>query len=387
MPMFTCITCRVSFADSDIQRRHYKTDWHRYNLKRKVAEMPPVTAEVFQQKVLAQKAEVEAQQQSKTKSLHCQLCNKTFSSENAFSNHLSSKKHKDVEANKANKANKAKKQESLITESQFSNNFKRKDSKETDPENTESENAESLSHNGDDDDDEDDEIEEDTLEVTDCLFCPHHSVSLEENLKHMTRSHSFFIPDLEYVVDLKGLVTYLCEKVGMGNMCLYCNDKGKSFFSLEAVQSHMVDKGHTKMNYDGDAVLEYADFYDFSSSYPDYNPDKENEGDEIQGRESTLAVNEQTLELCLPSGAKIGHRNMRHIYKQNLPPERSHHSKVIQSIMADYKALGWHGTIASAARQKVKDVRLRNIQQAKRNVDISVKANRMQKHFRPQVVF
>ena len=384
MPMFTCITCRVSFADSDIQRRHYKTDWHRYNLKRKVAEMPPVTAEVFQQKVLAQKTEVEAQQQSKTKSLHCQLCNKTFSSENAFSNHLSSKKHKDVEANKANKA---KKQESLITESQFSNNFKRKDSKETDPENTESENAESLSHNGDDDDDEDDDIEEDTLEVTDCLFCPHHSVSLEENLKHMTRSHSFFIPDLGYVVDLKGLVTYLCEKVGMGNMCLYCNDKGKSFFSLEAVQSHMVDKGHTKMNYEGDAVLEYADFYDFSSSYPDYNPDKENEGDEIQGRESTLAVNEQTLELCLPSGAKIGHRNMRHIYKQNLPPERSHHSKVIQSIMADYKALGWHGTIASAARQKVKDVRLRNIQQAKRNVDISVKANRMQKHFRPQVVF
>lgn len=384
MPMFTCITCRVSFADSDIQRRHYKTDWHRYNLKRKVAEMPPVTAEVFQQKVLAQKAEVEAQQQSKTKSLHCQLCNKTFSSENAFSNHLSSKKHKDVEANKANKA---KKQESLITESQFSNNFKRKDSKETDPKNTESENAESLSHNGDDDDDEDDDIEEDTLEVTDCLFCPHHSVSLEENLKHMTRSHSFFIPDLEYVVDLKGLVTYLCEKVGMGNMCLYCNDKGKSFFSLEAVQSHMVDKGHTKMNYEGDAVLEYADFYDFSSSYPDYNPDEENEGDEIQGRDSTLAVNEQTLELCLPSGAKIGHRNMRHIYRQNLPPERSHHSKVIQSIMADYKALGWHGTIASAARQKVKDVRLRNIQQAKRNVDISVKANRMQKHFRPQVVF
>lgn len=384
MPMFTCITCRVSFADSDIQRRHYKTDWHRYNLKRKVAEMPPVTAEVFQQKVLAQKAEVEAQQQSKTKSLHCQLCNKTFSSENAFSNHLSSKKHKDVEASKANKA---KKQESLITESQFSNNFKRKDSKETDPENTESENAESLSHNGDDDDDEDDDIEEDTLEVTDCLFCPHHSVSLEENLKHMTRSHSFFIPDLEYVVDLKGLVTYLCEKVGMGNMCLYCNDKGKSFFSLEAVQSHMVDKGHTKMNYEGDAVLEYAEFYDFSSSYPDYNPDEENEGDEIQGRESTLAVNEQTLELCLPSGAKIGHRNMRHIYKQNLPPDRSHHSKVIQSIMADYKALGWHGTIASAARQKVKDVRLRNIQQAKRNVDISVKANRMQKHFRPQVVF
>lgn len=380
MPLFTCITCRVSFADSDIQRRHYKTDWHRYNLKRKVAEMPPVTAEVFQQKVLEQRAEVEAQQQTKTKTMHCKLCNKTFSSENAYGNHMSSKKHKELEAAKA------KKEDNLITKGLTM------ESRETGSENAESEIAESSlcdkvddDQSGDDDDDE--EIEEDTLEVTDCLFCPHRSVSLEDNMKHMTRSHSFFIPDLEFVVDLKGLVTYLCEKVGVGNMCLYCNDKGKNFFSTEAVQNHMVDKGHTKINYEGDAVLEYADFYDFSSSYPDYNPEEENSSDEIQGKENTLAVNEQTLELCLPSGAKIGHRNMRHIYKQNLPPERSRHAKVIQSIMADYKALGWHGTVESASRQKVKDVRLQNMQQAKRRVDVSVKANKLQKHFRPQVIF
>lgn len=381
MPLFTCITCRVSFADNDIQRRHYKTDWHRYNLKRKVAEMPPVTAEVFQQKVLEQRAEVEAQQQTKTKTMHCKLCNKTFSSENAYGNHMSSKKHKELEAAKA------KKEDNLITKGLTM------ESRETGSENTESEIAESSlcdkvddDQSGDNDDDEE-EIEEDTLEVTDCLFCPHRSVSLEDNMKHMTRSHSFFIPDLEFVVDLKGLVTYLCEKVGVGNMCLYCNDKGKNFFSTEAVQNHMVDKGHTKINYEGDAVLEYADFYDFSSSYPDYNPEEENSSDEIQGKENTLAVNEQTLELCLPSGAKIGHRNMRHIYKQNLPPERSRHAKVIQSIMADYKALGWHGTIESASRQKVKDVRLQNMQQAKRRVDVSVKANKLQKHFRPQVIF
>lgn len=381
MPLFTCITCRVSFADSDIQRRHYKTDWHRYNLKRKVAEMPPVTAEVFQQKVLEQRAEVEAQQQTKTKTMHCKLCNKTFSSENAYGNHMSSKKHKELEAAKA------KKKDNLITKGLTM------ESRETGSENTESEIAESSlcdkvddDQSGDNDDDEE-EIEEDTLEVTDCLFCPHRSVSLEDNMKHMTRSHSFFIPDLEFVVNLKGLVTYLCEKVGVGNMCLYCNDKGKNFFSTEAVQNHMVDKGHTKINYEGDAVLEYADFYDFSSSYPDYNPEEENSSDEIQGKENTLAVNEQTLELCLPSGAKIGHRNMRHIYKQNLPPERSRHAKVIQSIMADYKALGWHGTIESASRQKVKDVRLQNMQQAKRRVDVSVKANKLQKHFRPQVIF
>lgn len=51
----TCITCRVAFARAELQRDHYKSDWHRYNLKRKVAELPSVSAEVFQQKVTEMK--------------------------------------------------------------------------------------------------------------------------------------------------------------------------------------------------------------------------------------------------------------------------------------------------------------------------------------------
>ena len=58
MSAFTCISCRVAFAEPELQRAHYKTDWHRYNLKRKVAELPPVTAENFQSRVLAQRAQV-----------------------------------------------------------------------------------------------------------------------------------------------------------------------------------------------------------------------------------------------------------------------------------------------------------------------------------------
>ncbi len=42
-----------------------------------------------------------------------------------------------------------------------------------------------------------------------CLFCSYLSNSLEQNVNHMTTSHSFFIPDIEYLVDLPGLVTYL----------------------------------------------------------------------------------------------------------------------------------------------------------------------------------
>lgn len=56
----------------------------------------------------------------------------------------------------------------------------------------------------------------------------------------MAASHGFFIPDIEYLKDLEGLFKYLAEKIAIGNVCLYCNGKGKSFQSLEAVQAHMV---------------------------------------------------------------------------------------------------------------------------------------------------
>ena len=46
-------------------------------------------------------------------------------------------------------------------------------------------------------------------------------------------------------------------------MCLWCNEKGKTFYSTKSVQQHMLDKGHTKMLHEGEAVFEYADFYDY----------------------------------------------------------------------------------------------------------------------------
>lgn len=48
--VFTCISCKVAFGTADAQRLHYRSDWHRYNLKRKVAELPPVDLAQFQQK-------------------------------------------------------------------------------------------------------------------------------------------------------------------------------------------------------------------------------------------------------------------------------------------------------------------------------------------------
>ncbi len=52
-------------------------------------------------------------------------------------------------------------------------------------------------------------------------------------------------------------------------MCLWCNVRSKAFQSLSAVQKHMSDKGHCKLMYEGNAMLEYSRFYDYSASYPD----------------------------------------------------------------------------------------------------------------------
>lgn len=96
---YTCISCRVAFTDGEVQRAHYKTDWHRYNLKRKVADMPPVTAENFEERVLAQRTAAEQQQHQLDHGSGqvCATCNKHFSSANAYANHLQSNKHQQAE--------------------------------------------------------------------------------------------------------------------------------------------------------------------------------------------------------------------------------------------------------------------------------------------------
>lgn len=185
------------------------------------------------------------------------------------------------------------------------------------------------------------------LSTSECLFCPSTSASLEENLTHMSLSHSFFVPDADYLVDLPGLITYLGEKIAVGNICIFCNAKSREFRTLEAVRKHMADKCHCKIAYDSENDrLEISDYYDFSGSYPDAESRKSKEEDsgrnpgdewedieddesvdadkvvEVETDEERLPGNQITYgdteyELVLPSGARIGHRSMRRYYTQS----------------------------------------------------------------------
>ena len=375
---YTCITCRVAFVDPDLQRSHYKTDWHRYNLKRKVAELPPVTADNFKERVLAQRATEAAE----AKHEFCQICKKHFTSENSYQSHLRSRKHKEREAFVQKTGKESTKPEVSSKEETGD------ESKLTEKNEMNLKEGEIVKKEEGEEEESDSEFEPEPLEISECLFCPQSSDDLESNLKHMSLVHGFFIPDLDYIVDVKGLVSHLCEKVGVGNMCLFCNEKGKTFYSVEAAQHHMVDKCHCKIFFEGDSALEYAEFFDYSKTYPDSDSDaKDGKEEDEKLPDSSLKVTDD-LELVLPSGAKVGHRAMKQIYKQHLPTVEQRKSAVIGRLMCQYRALEWKGYGGGEVGKKREknEVWMRKMEQA-RITKLSLKANKFQKHFRPQVVF
>jgi len=49
--LFTCVTCHVAFRSAEAQRVHFQTEWHTYNLKRKVANLNPISRADFDSKV------------------------------------------------------------------------------------------------------------------------------------------------------------------------------------------------------------------------------------------------------------------------------------------------------------------------------------------------
>ncbi|KAK3073422.1 pre-60S factor rei1, partial [Teratosphaeriaceae sp. CCFEE 6253] len=91
---YTCNTCQIALKTSELQRQHMQSDWHRYNLKRRVASLPPLTSEIFAEKVLSNKAATAATAARASFEKRCDACDKSYFSEGAYINHLGSQKHR-----------------------------------------------------------------------------------------------------------------------------------------------------------------------------------------------------------------------------------------------------------------------------------------------------
>ncbi len=66
---FSCSTCNATFDDNEAQRAHYKQDWHKYNLKRKIAGLPTITELEF--------IEINSNEKQKNK-FSCNICKYVF---------------------------------------------------------------------------------------------------------------------------------------------------------------------------------------------------------------------------------------------------------------------------------------------------------------------
>ncbi|GLB37219.1 putative C2H2 type zinc-finger (2 copies) [Lyophyllum shimeji] len=391
--LFTCLSCSIAFFSAEEQRVHYRSDYHRYNMKRRVASLPPVSAAVFDSKVLERRAETAVM--PSTKESTCTICNKIYTTEGAYKSHTNSRKHKDNETKAAAtaKGDPQPTPEPVVVPSDPESSVSPPVATETAPDDflpaletkTESLSIEASTAYEDLERTIDEKIAaaRARLSPSHCLFCTLEASSIEDNLTHMSHSHSFFIPDAEYLVDIQGLVTYLGEKIAVGNVCIFCGDKGREFRSLEAVRKHMIDKSHCKIAYDSpDDRLEISDFYDFTSSYPDAEPRKnrhkestseetdvwedvegdddgdvdeivdedafdEDSGSETETDESlpgnALTYGDSHLELVLPSGARIGHRTMRRYYAQSFagshkgtkPEDPNSGAALVRRLLAD----------------------------------------------------
>jgi len=195
-----------------------------------------------------------------------------------------------------------------------------------------------------------------------CLFCPKEHNSVAASCAHMLKQHGFFIPFVENLTDLDGMLTYLGEKVGIGHVCLWCNGKGRARYpSTAAVQQHMKAKSHCKLRLETEEEEEeLLDYYDFDLDDVDEEGDDEAppaaKASDVAAASASAGVSSSTAlvavepmrraggggassindagELVLADGSIIGARQNKILYKQHVRP-----SQAVGEIVSEYKRL------------------------------------------------
>lgn len=370
---FTCNTCGIRFISADLQRQHMKTEWHRYNLKRKVAQLPSISSETFAEKILSSKLRNHDDQDHEDEYGFYVATRKRKNN--------SRKQNKNALRSIYNQRGRAQTQTDThgITErsaspalsvasefSQFSLGDDHESFVEIEPVYTGSElNFTESSELTDSGSEQEDSVSEDDLdsnfEETDlvqetsdisCFYCGQNNHDTESNIKHMYKNHGLYIPERSFLVDVQGLLEYLGNSVSRFE-CLVCGFHGKN---LVSIRQHLYSKGHCKLPYETKEEKErVAQFYDFIEEEESETGDNErtshptkkhvgfeepegsssaasNEHEETEtnlfGSEQSSGINDNYtlvsidssgVELTTPIGSRIGHRSMHRYYRQNLP--------------------------------------------------------------------
>lgn len=401
-PQLTSTTApgKIFISRTDLQN-HYRSDWHRYNLRRREAGLPMLNEADFTSRLEAalaiRKERVGREDRSGTGHLSKKSKNKDDDSS------ISSRSMKSVQSSQISGKGKNRRRKPAFATVR-GGGTELDDVKEHDDaiiiiikDQTMIDEAE-----------EEEEEEPPEINPCQCPFDSHISTTPTTNLLYMKTNYSFFLPDYEYISDLEGFLGYCNEKVRWGTTCLYCQ---KSFTSAEGTVKHMRDKRHCKILYEsGVDMEEYDVFYDFTNMYNDDDDDKDdgkkknigkkqhtitaamdveeegvdanedeeewedvssdeeydgvvmNESDEIDDdvdddlyatyeREvNTRGINITPLgELIFPDGRIVGHRGLARYYKQRFAPDRMDRAAVRHAKEASGDRL-YHGRVVNLHR-------------------------------------
>lgn len=426
-----CNACQYTITTADDRTAHYRTEWHRYNIKRRVAGLQPINQSLFQQQIqlLNNKKLIESQNKVTSK---CVLCNKLFHSDTAYVAHLSNKKHIKYEKQyivqqESQKLDQQQNNDSTgdsyntidnVSTAQSNQNRTIIHSKSTHDNN----NNNTIDNNATDESDDHKDLLSDSDSISSdidmgaaiesyngiCLFCNKSFDTLDHCMEHMLKLHGFYIPFTGYLTNLTndntsdapGLLAYLGAKIGCGHTCVYCNKRYSSTF---AVQQHMRVKYHCKIKLDDEEdEEEYAPFYTFNQMNDTINSDGtqmivSNAGDNNQfefiGGGGVDHLNTYD-ELVLRDGSVLGHRSLQRVYKQVYRPSKSIISNQQQSLITQLRSkynqlsVPYNNNNPSFkhhlphADQVPKDV-LRRAQQQRLYTELR---NNNQKHFRAQMM-
>ncbi|GEQ69167.1 hypothetical protein JCM33374_g2838 [Metschnikowia sp. JCM 33374] len=397
-----------------------KTEWHRYNLKRKVANLPGISSEVFAEKVLASQKSTEEEEANEDElGFHVNRRRKSGKGERQ----LTKKDLKQLargefrgripkddrppllpraqspapsvtsefsEFSLGDSMDLSEVESAIDTNSEinFSDGSDWSNIHESDEESSDTDMDEYLS----------DEEATQVFPNHYCFYCGKNNHEIEQNIKHMTNRHGLYIPERSFLVDLEGLLTFVNEVVTMDHDCLVCGFEGKS---LESIRQHLTSKGHCRIPYETkEAKKVIAEFYNFDSE--DREPVKidsskkkksvafrtisdDTEYEVVQNADDEEITETEPSDVILPNGTRIGHRSMTRYHRQHLPAAREWSDPEKTVALVDRRfapGLADHQVIRQEKEMKKLEVRAKNLHERKTK---SRKAN-FQRHFRDEML-
>lgn len=403
---FTCVTCGSRFITAELQRQHMKTDWHRYNLKRRVADLPSISSDVFAHKILQQqklahlKEEVDefgfpilprgklagkkktvasrrgrALQESGSAVRDASPATSINSEFSQFSLGDGISVHEDSESN-------------VETGSELG--FSDHDIEPEDDFELTTEDEEFVTESETEDEEELVEV----MPITYCFYCGKNNYEIEDNIKHMSNDHGLYIPERSFLQDLEGLLTFVNEVITIDNECLSCGFIGKN---LESIRQHMQSKGHCKIPYESNLEKEMiSEFYEFGEE-GDSNRSKVFVTDRDDNALVHLSNRRQNyingsssrptdhIRTVLPSGLQVSNRaNIRYIHPPASLIRRGSDAKK-SMVVADRRYAP--GLTSRAVTKQERQTRI--VETKMRNLDLrraKYKRVNYQEHFRDEML-